>query len=194
MLKKLLTAGILLCASLSMSAHAGLIGITGSFDISGDGETTLNAAGEITRIVFSDLEIKRPSGSYLPDPIGDFKTNFAMKENSLLLPNIDGKIDVNNKILWTFFGFTFTGLEVIENKTNGRSTGLYIIGNVSHADFITTKTEWFFSTQGLKNNGTTLTTFSSKITSPAPSQVPESATLALLCLGLMGFRLRRNKK
>jgi hypothetical protein len=189
MLKKLLTAGILLCASLSMSANAALMGINGSFDVFGLGETTLNAAGEVTVVDFSFNSFDLRPQIILGDYQGYFDNNsiFSVK-NPLVLSSIIG-VD-----LWTVEGFTFTGTSIRENKTTGTSTGLYIIGDVSHDDFTTTETQWFFSTQGLAIDGTTLKSFSSTVTSPAPSQVPESATLALLCLGLMGFRLRQNKK
>ena len=59
---------------------------------------------------------------------------------------------------------------------------------------MTTETEWFFSTQGLVNNAKTVKSFSSTITSPAPSQVPVPGTLALLGLGLISFGFSRNKK
>ncbi|WP_085299603.1 PEP-CTERM sorting domain-containing protein [Cognaticolwellia mytili] len=189
MLKKLLTAGILLCVSLSMSANAALMGINGSFDVFGLGETTLNAAGEVTDVDFSfnsfDLRPQIISGDYQ----GYFDNNsiFSVK-NPLVLSNIVG-VD-----LWTVEGFTFTGTSIRENKTTGTSTGLYIIGNVSHADFITTETQWFFSTQGLSINGTTLKSFSSTITSPAPSVVSEPGTLALFGLSFLFCGLRRNKK
>ena len=54
MFKKLLTASILLATSLlmtvSISANASFI--KGSFDIAGVSRTTLNTAGEITKIAF----------------------------------------------------------------------------------------------------------------------------------------------
>ncbi len=190
MLRKLLTAGMLLCASLSMSANAGLMtGINGSFDIFGLGQTTLNAAGEVTNVDFSlnaaGLTPFVVSGDYA----GYFTSNSVLSIKSpLVLSSIVG-VD-----LWTVEGFTFTGTSIRENTTTGTSTGLYIIGNVSHADFITTETQWFFSTQGLSINGTTLKSFSSTITSPAPSVVPEPGTLALFGLGLLFCGLRRNKK
>ncbi len=190
MLKKLFTAGILLCASLSMSVHAGIIkqGINGSFDIFGLGQTTLNN-GKITRIDF----LLNSSTSKAQLALGDYQNYFTSNSvfsvrNPLILSSIK---DIK---LWEIEGFSFVGNNVQENKTQGTATGLYIIGTVSHADFAPTVTEWFFSTQGLTDNGVTVKSFSSTVTSPAPNQVPESATLALLGLGLMGFGLGRKRK
>ena len=194
MLKKAFTTAILLCVSLSMtlsmSANATLInGINGSFDVFGIGNTTLNASGEVVEIDFSLNNFGlRPfiiTGDYLN--YFDINTIFTVK-TPLLLNDIVGNV------LWTVEGFNFTGSSIRGNATVGGSTGVYIIGNVSHPDFMTTETEWFFSTQGLVNNAKTVKSFSSTITSPAPSQVPEPGTLALLGLGLISFGFSRNKK
>jgi hypothetical protein len=190
MLKKLLTGAILLCASLSMSANASLIkGIDGAFDVFGVGQTTLNSAGEVTKIDFSFNSFGLRPQIVLGDYLNYFDQNSIFSViNPLTLNNIVG-VD-----LWSVEGFTFTGTSILQNQSNGSSTGLYIIGDVSHADFITTETEWFFSTQGLTNDATTMKSFSSTVTSPAPSQVPEPGTLALLGLGLVSFGFSRRKK
>lgn len=190
MLKNLFTAGLLLCASLtmtlSMSANASLIkGIDGSFDVVGAGNTSVNADGEVTSVDFFFSMVLIFTGDY-----EDYFTSSSVLtiQNPLELNNIVG-VD-----LWTIEGFTFTGTSIRENSTTGTSTGLYIIGDVSHADFITTESEWFFSTQGLVPNSTSFKSFSSTITSPAPSTVPEPGTVALFGLGLVFFGLRRYKK
>lgn len=188
MLKKLFAAGLLLLITATANA-APITGINGSFDVFGIGQTTLNANGEIAQVDFSLNSTLFPvlaTGDYL-----DYFTSdsiFSVK-NPLILSNIVG-IE-----LWTVEGFSFTGTSIRQNSTQGASTGLYIIGNVTHADFIATETEWFFSTQGLTNNSVNVKSFSSTVTSPAPVvTVAEPTSLAIFALGLMGFAARRKRK
>lgn len=186
MLKTLLTAALLLLVTSTAKATP-MTGIDGSFDLLGLGTTTLNANGEIETVqfnlIFSPLLI---TGDYSP-----YLTNASVFNA--------GTLDLNNIIgvaLWAVEGFTFTGTSVVQNNTDGNGTSVTIIGDVSHAGFITTSTQWFFSTQGLSAGSTTMTSFSSKMTSPyvAPVTIPEPGTIAILAFGLMGFAVNRKKK
>ncbi|MBB6544457.1 PEP-CTERM sorting domain-containing protein [Thalassotalea piscium] len=188
MLKKIFTTALFLVFTAIVNATPITI-INGSFDVYGLGNTTLNANGEVVSVDFSFNNQLNPvlaTGDYL-----NYFTNNSVFQvtNPLLLSNVIG-VD-----LWTVDGFTFTGTSVVQNSTSvSGSTGLYIIGDVSHNDFITTSTQWYFSTQFLTNNATTLKSFSSTVTSPAPSTVSEPGTIAILALGLMGLVASRKKK
>lgn len=187
MLKKLLTATLLLIVT--STANAATIGINGSFDVFGIGTTTLDTNGQVTQVDFALNSALNPvltSGDY-----STYLTSTSVFSvfTPLLLNNIVGQT------LWTIEGFTFVGTSVAQNSSVlGGATGLYIIGDVMHNDFITTSTEWFFSTQFLNFGGATTKSFSSTVTSPAPQRVPETGSLAIFCLGLAGLALRRKAK
>ena len=65
---------------------------------------------------------------------------------------------------------------------------------MSHPNFTTTQTQWFFSTQHLVWGSETEKTFSSTVTSPASTAIPEPDILAMFALGLVGYCVRRKRK
>jgi len=192
MLKKLFAATLLLIASTAANAEI-MQGINGSFGVGGFAATTLDLDGDIVAIDFSDF-------SFIADEVvvGDYQPYIS--SSSIINYDVNPLILADLTIGDTLFnidGFTFDFISFTQT-TDAISNGLRIIGDVSHVDFFTTETEWFFSIQGLTAGNTGTAIYSSTITSPAPLRVavpvPEPGTLAIFAVGLVALSLRRKKK
>ncbi|MBU2895045.1 PEP-CTERM sorting domain-containing protein [Colwellia sp. D2M02] len=188
MLRNLFAAVLLLTLAATAKATPIKSGIDGSFDIFSVADITLNADGEVTLInfIFANIALVDQAGDYAPYlTAGDA---VALDTNPISINNIIGLQ------LWNVNGFSFIATAIGANETVGATTGLYIIGDVVHDDFITTSTEFFLSSQNLTVDGTKQSALSASITSPAPVAVSEPGSLAILALGLIGFAASRKKK
>lgn len=200
MLKKLLTAILLLIASTAANAEL-MRSINGSFDVVGVAYSEIGVNGEFIGINFtSEASIIPPT---LAIVTGDYAA-ILTATSTVNLFSFDLADLAFGDTLLTVDGFTFTfksldAVDQINSTSDTYLTSTYsfrIIGDVSHADFTTTESQFILSTQNLREGINTAVSFSSVITSPPIVSVPvsEPGTLAIFAVGFIALGLRRKKK
>ncbi len=192
MLKRLFATALLLAFTVTGNATPMKTGINGTFDVLGQGPITTDANGIITSIGFGFLI----AGATNDDDFRQYwvsSTLINTPVNPLVLAN---SID---QVAFSFSGFNFTIKEIRSNLSKKQASSdlydsnLVLIGDISHDDFITTSSQFHFSTQAIKKNDVTNNkAFSITVSSPAP--INEPGTLAIFGLALVGFAARRKKK
>ena len=194
MLKKLFVASLLLILSTTLNATPIKTGINGAFDVLGQGPITTDENGIITSVGFDFLI----AGATNDDDYRDYWVRsqvITTLQNPLVLAlSLD-------QLIFSYSGFDFILREIRSNiSTLDLSSGLFnsnlvLIGDISHDDFITTSSQFHFSTQAIIKDGTTENKgFSITVTSPAPSAVTEPGTLAIFGFALVGFAVASRKK
>ena len=174
MLKMILGVGLMLLASNIAQAKL----ITGSYNITGHAETTLDTNGQVTLLRVHDINISHIVGEYANFiPTDPFSVNFGAIDP--LTFNV-GSLAFDRVV--DLGGLVFAPISVTHNTTMFNSTSLSIIGNMSALGFENSLTEWYFSSQRLKVGETTLRTFSGFIESP-PTSIPEPSIIMLLFMG-----------
>jgi hypothetical protein len=199
MLKKLFATALLLAFTVTANATPIKSGITGQFGMTGEGTIEVNDKGEFISIFFDFLDAGTPKAD---DFSGKWKRNDAVSiESPLNIANALDKLDNNKEVkIFELAGFEFilTGLRGNTGNKLGNvySTNLFLLGMLSHDDYITTEAEFHFSSQGLSLNpiNNKSQAFSVSVTSPAPVDVSEPGTLAIFGLALVGFAATRKKK
>jgi hypothetical protein len=193
MLKKLFAASLLLILSATLNATPIKTGINGAFDVLGQGPITTDENGIITSVGFNLLI----TGATNDDDYRDYWVSsqvITTLQNPLVLSlSLD-------QLIFSFSGFYFILREIRSNiSTLDLPSGLFssnlvLIGDISHDDFITTSSQFHFSTQALVKDSTNQNKgFSITVTSPAPSPISEPGTLAIFGLVLIGFAASRKK-
>jgi len=191
MLKTLFAAVLLFAFITTANATPIKTGINGTFDIMGQGPITTDANGIITSIGFG-LVI---AGATNEDDFRNYWVSTQLINTPVNPLSLSNSID---QVAFSFSGFNFTVKEIKNNISKKQSnTDLYdanlvLIGNLSHNDFITTPTQFHFSTQALVKNGTTNNKgFSITVSSPAP--ISEPGALVIFGLALVFFAANRKK-
>lgn len=221
MLKKLFAAVLLL--AITATANATLMrGINGQFDMFINANVNFNVDGSISELYFNNLLLAAtPAKTIKNSVINDFFIPFEFEpflaaltitKNPLIMANIAADVAADaadvaaggvatRTSLWSFLGFEFFITEVASNKTDGDTTGLTIIGTLTHDNYEDTKSEYFISGQYLDVGLTNSKGFSATVTSPAPPSPPPPpvevsapGTLALFGLALVGFAASRRQK